>query len=94
MAALERADARTDHCISLSGLAPDIAEIIGLTFEIMGWRVVDDAPARLAFVQGDGVVQVVPDCAALAGRMARLGLDRLVQPVSVAALERLMVVAG
>ena len=49
---------------------------------------------RLVLRQTDSVIRVDADNAALAEQLARLGLDRLVLPVSLPALEELLAFAG
>jgi hypothetical protein len=54
----------------------------------------DIVPARLVLRYGDGLIQASTDDAELAARMARQGLDRLVLPLSLGALEELLTLAG
>lgn len=49
---------------------------------------------RLVLHQTDSVIRVEADGAALAYQLARLGLDRLVLPASLPALEELLALAG
>lgn len=102
-AASERADACSTRLIALSGLVPDEDEKICLLAEILGWQVAraersDGAPQhltpRLALRQAGGLIMVAADDADLARQLARLGLDRLVTPVPLLALEQLLTLAG
>lgn len=65
-----------------------------LLFTILGWQIVADGPARLVMYSDDGCIRVVADDPALAGPLAAAGLDRLVLPLSLAALEDLATLAG
>ncbi len=73
---------------------PAVAEQIILLFTILGWRPVPAGPARLALFLDGGGIRVVPDDPALVAPMAAAGLDRLVLPLSLAALEDLAALAG
>ena len=117
-AASERADACTNHRISLSGLAPDEAEKIFLLAEILGWqaRIANGvavgvagaacgadadcdseaavSPPRLVLRQVGGVIRAEADDPGVRQQLACQGLDRLVAPVSLIALEQLLMFAG
>jgi hypothetical protein len=95
-----RADADEAPCLSVDGLSPHDTELVSLLFAILGWRVlaVDSEPpdglARLHMRPvGDIVCVTTPD-PALAPRLAATGLDRLVRPLELHALEHLSVLAG
>jgi hypothetical protein len=104
VAASVRADAGECRRLSIRGLPPDAADVVTLLFEILGWQVVTAGTEKAAFgtrfamtpgeMPGDGVVHVTTDDPALTQRLAATGLDRLVLPFSLAALEQLSVVAG
>lgn len=100
----ERADACFSRRISLSGLPPDEAEKICLLAEILGWQAHEHAETAATDAPGEGVrlvlrlagsvirVDVIdPD---VRRQLARQGLDRLVPPVPVLALEQLFAFAG
>jgi hypothetical protein len=74
------------------------AEKIGLMFEILGWSVAahdgSAETARLTMRANGNIIEVTADDRALAPVLAAAGLDRLVMPVSLPALEQLMVFAG
>jgi len=77
-------------------------EKISLMFQIMGWSVVSDEravaagapPARLSMRAAGNIITVACDERPVMAQMAAAGLDRLVMPVSLTALEQLMVFAG
>ena len=128
-----RADACTNHRISLSGLWPDEAEKICLLAEILGWQTsvakppgegtggakagvafragaepsgrlsradliaylaAPDHPARLVLRQIGTVIRVEADDPGVRRQLARQGLDRLVAPVPLMALEQLLMFAS
>ncbi len=94
-----RAGASERNCLSVDNLSPDETELIMLLFEILGWRVVtakakQQRGARLRMARVDGVIQVATDDPALARQLARAGLDRLVTPLNLAAMEHLSTLAG
>lgn len=93
-----RADVCNGHLVCLSGIPWAEAEKISLLFEILGWSVTDDAnwdrPARLTLSGNGDIIDVAIDDDAIAPILATAGLDRLVMPVSLPALEQLMVFAG
>ena len=103
-AASERADACTSRNIILSGVSPDEAEKICLLAEILDWQAhargiagqpgVTLASARLVLRQSGVVIRVETDDPALRQQLARMGLDRLVPPVPLLALEQLLMFAG
>lgn len=104
IAASVRADAGEGRRISIDGLSPHDRETITLLFEILGWQVVAAglsrlsltglSAARLSITGAGGIIHVTSDDPDLAPRLAATGLDRLVPPVNVAALEQLAVLAG
>jgi hypothetical protein len=103
IAASVRADAGASRRISVGGLSPDDTELVTLMFEILGWQVAHACPADgedaadgalLAMRLVDGVVRVATVDRGLAPRLAATGLDRLVTPLNLAALEHLGVLAG
>lgn len=100
IAASVRADAGEFRRLSIDGLPPHEAELVALLFEILGWQVVASGgasgppKARLSMTLTGGIIHVATDDAGLAPRLAASGLDRLVLPVSLAALEQLSVLAG
>lgn len=73
---------------------PAVAEQIILLFTILGWRLAPAGPARLALFLDGNCIRVVPDDPALLAPLAAAGLDRLVLPLSLAALEDLAALAG
>jgi len=96
----------TGRQLCLADLPDETAETISLLFEIMGWQVLTappsghrGAPPRL-FMHGDCITQdetivaVTVDDPEIAAVLAANGLDRLTLPVSLPALEQLMVFAG
>jgi hypothetical protein len=107
-AASERADACSNHCIHLSGLSPDEDEKICLLAEILGWQVKREAPGliepvrgaeegagvRLLLRQHDGIIRVEAADPELRQQLARQGLDSLVSPVPLMALEQLLMFGG
>lgn len=105
VAPVEGTGVGTRRRVALVGLPPAQAEIVGLMFAILGWEVADmcadclsAAPPRLLMEARDGIIHVRAGDPALASTLAPVlaanGLDRLVMPVSLPALEQLMVVAG
>jgi hypothetical protein len=100
IAASVRADAGEVRLLRIDGLLPHDSETITLLFEILGWQVlaVRDGCAlmgeRLSMIMAGGIIHVITDDPELAPRLAATGLDRLVPPVSLAALEQLSVLAG
>lgn len=95
IAASVRADAGVARRISVDGLSQDETEIIRLLFEILGWQVATADPhARLHLFREEGVIHVHTACPERAAVLAAGGLDRLVAPLSLAALEQLSVLAG
>lgn len=86
--------AAVDMVPAQQAVPPAVAEQIALLFIILGWRLVPARPARLALVRGGGCIRVVPADPALVAPLAAVGLDRLVLPVSLAALEDLATLAG
>ena len=103
-AASERADACSNRGIILLGLLPGEGEKICLMAEILGWQAhidVADAdpeaagvPARLVLRQAGTVICVEAEDGDVARQLARQGLDRLVMPVPLSALEQLLMFAG
>lgn len=104
-----RADVRSSRRIILSGVSPDEAEKTCLLAEILGWDAMMVEPhefacssgaadlrasARLVLRQPGTVIVVETSEPALGRQLARMGLDRLVLPVPVQALEQLLVFAG
>lgn len=99
-----RADAGEGRRVSIDGLAPHDSETIVLLFEILGWQVVTAGLScllvlhpfnpRLAITAVGGIIHVATDDPDLAPRLAVTGLDRLVSPVNLAALEHLAFLAG
>jgi hypothetical protein len=104
IAASVRADAGEGRRISIDGLSPHDRETITLLFEILGWQVESAGPVRLAMphitaprlsITGHGgIIHVASDDPDLVPRLAATGLDRLVRPLNLAALEQLAVLAG
>jgi hypothetical protein len=98
IAASERADAGVARRISLGGLSQDETETIRLLFEILGWQVAivgaNDRLARLHLFREEAVIRVATACPDRARVLAVNGLDRLVAPLNLAALEQLSVLAG
>ena len=82
---------RTAHLVDMPEGA---GEIITLMLEILGWQQVPRERARLCLRGADGVIAVEAACPVVARQLAANGLDRLVLPVALPALEQLMVVAG
>ena len=88
--------------LCLAEIPIEEAEKISLLFQIMGWSVVsaDQAvadgagSARLSMRAAGNIITVACDERPVMAQMAAAGLDRLVMPVSLAALEQLMVFAG
>ncbi|OYQ27631.1 hypothetical protein CHU93_10215 [Sandarakinorhabdus cyanobacteriorum] len=82
----------------------DERDKLWLMFEILGWQVSGPAAAgghdkpaqdcRLQLCSRGRVVAVATTDHQLAAVLARQGLDRLIMPVALPALEQLMVVAG
>jgi hypothetical protein len=73
----------------------EAADTVQLMFEILGWRPVAAADRpRLQLRGTDPMLTVAADEPALAAVLARNGLDRLLLPLSLPALEQLMVCAG
>lgn len=91
-----RADACTVRQLCLANLPAAEAETIRLMFQIMGWAVIGNDPhgSRLAMRAQGNIIEVACDDRRLAATLATAGLDRLVMPVSLLALEQLMVFAG
>jgi hypothetical protein len=104
IAASVRADAGEGRRISIDGLSPHDRETITLLFEILGWQVVTAGLARLTMPRftvprlsisgSDGIIHVASDDPDLVPRLAATGLDRLVLPLNLAALEQLAFLAG
>jgi hypothetical protein len=105
----ERADVCNGRQICLAEIPTEEAEKISLMFQIMGWSVVTDdpvatpmipqpmfgaQPARLSMQAAGNIITVASDDRRVMAQMAAAGLDRLVMPVSLPALEQLMVFAG
>jgi hypothetical protein len=86
------------------GLPPDEAESIRLLAEILGWQVQEhvdswlpDAPdegVRLVLRHEQGVLRAEAADPGVRRQLARQGLDRLVTPVPLMALEQLFTFAG
>lgn len=103
-AASVRADACQNRLIILSDLSPDESEKICLLAEILGWQArverlgadegASEAAARLVLRQVGTVILVEADDQGVREQLARLGLDRLVPPVPLMALEQLLTFAG
>lgn len=75
--------------------AGDAADTVRLLFEIMGWQVQAAAAGpRLRLHGDDRMLCADTDDPALAAVLARNGLDRLLLPLALPALEQLMVCAG
>jgi hypothetical protein len=103
-----RADVCTNRDITLSGVSPDEAEKICLLADILDWQAhaktvggdaegesgVPTAAARLTLRQAGTVIRVETDDPELRRQLARMGLDRLVPPVPLLALEQLLMFAG
>jgi hypothetical protein len=94
IAASVRADACEGRRLSIDGLAPHDSETIALLFEILGWQVVSAGLSRLSMTGAGGIIHVDTDDPDLALRLALAGLDRLVSPLNLAALEHLAFLAG
>ena len=104
IAASVRADACEQRRISIAGLSPVDTETISLLFEILGWRLVPAGPiacsarsasgARLSVTRQGAIIHVDTDDPDLAQQLATNGLDRLVPPLNIAALEQLSMFAG
>lgn len=104
IAASVRADACEGRRISIAGLSAVDAETIALLFEILGWQLVPAGQERHRSLYGNfprlsvrrrgGIVHVDTDDPHLALRLAANGLDRLVPPLNIAALEQLAMFAG
>ncbi len=100
--ALRRAEADAAHLVAIDLPPSDDAECARLLFEILGWQLVTANPGqpapRLQLVAPpDGeasMILVATGDPALADVLARNGLDRLMRPLSLAALEQLVVFAG
>jgi hypothetical protein len=94
----ERADVCSNHLVYLTGIPDAEAEKISLLFQILGWSVaVPDAlhgPARLTMRAVGNIIEVAIDDGGILPTLAAAGLDRLVMPVPLPALEQLMVFAG
>lgn len=90
------------HQLCLADIPVAEAEKIGLLFEILGWSVAAPGPepaagataARLTMRARGNIIEVAIDDGAVAPTLAANGLDRLVMPVPLPALEQLMVFAG
>lgn len=84
--------------LNLAEIPIEEAEKISLMFQIMGWSVVTDdllaPPARLSMQAAGNIIMVASDDRQVMAQLAAAGLDRLVMPVSLPALEQLMVFAG
>jgi hypothetical protein len=84
--------------VCLAGIPFAEAEKISLLFEILGWSVtMQDGradTARLTLRANGNIIEVAIDDSGVAPMLAAAGLDRLVMPVSLPALEQLMVFAG
>lgn len=84
--------------LCLAGIPWAEAEKISLLFQILGWSVAEDDgmgdPARLTMRARGNIIEVAIDDSGMAPSLVAAGLDRLVMPVSLPALEQLMVVAG
>lgn len=83
-----------ERTVKISLPVGDDADMIGLLAELLGWRQACDAPARLQLQAVADVVHVSSDDPGLDRLLERAGLDRLVRPLQLGALEQLMVVAG
>jgi hypothetical protein len=94
IAASVRADAGEGRRVCIDGLSPHDTETVGLLFEILGWQVVAAGLARLSMTLAGGIIHVASDDPDLAPRLAATGLDRLVPPVNLAALEQLAFLAA
>ena len=94
----ERADVCNGRQLNLAEIPIEEAEKISLMFQIMGWSVVTDdllaPPARLSMQAAGNIIMVACDDRQVMAQLAAAGLDRLVMPVSLPALEQLMVFAG
>ncbi|WP_164157094.1 hypothetical protein [Sandarakinorhabdus rubra] len=62
----------------------------GSWWDQAGWQ----GPPRLVMAPSGAIIEVAADDPALAARLAAAGLDRLVPPLNLAALEQLAVLAG
>lgn len=86
------------HQLRLAGVPLAEAEKISLLFEILGWSVAEQdslaGPARLTMRANGNIIEVAIDDSGMAPLLAAAGVDRLVMPVSLPALEQLMVFAG
>lgn len=80
--------------LKISLPAGDDADMIALLGDLLGWREDSAATARLHLQGQADVVLVRSADPALARLLERAGLDRLVRPLRLPALEQLMVVAG
>lgn len=89
---------REGRRVRLAGIPLAEAEKISLLFEILGWSVVEQdsltRPPRLAMQARGNIIEVAIDDPELKPLLAAAGLDRLVMPVALPALEQLMVFAG
>lgn len=89
---------RNDRLVCLSGIPEGEAEKISLLFQILGWTVASSASvagrARLTMSAVGNIIEVAVDDGGISHVLAAAGLDRLVMPVPLPALEQLMVFAG
>lgn len=83
-----------ERTLKISLPAGDDAEMIALLGDLFGWRQADAGTARLHLRGKADVVLVSSSDPGLDQVLERNGLDRLVRPLRLGALEQLMVVAG
>jgi len=89
---------RSGHLVCLAGIPDAEAEKISLLFQILGWSVAPpdtvSGRARLTMSAVGNIIEVAVDDGGISPALAAAGLDRLVMPVPLPALEQLMVFAG
>jgi hypothetical protein len=83
-----------ERTLKISLPAGDDAEMIALLGDLLGWRRASAGTARLHLQGKANVVLVSSNDPGLDKVLERNGLDRLVRPLRLGALEQLMVVAG